>query len=346
MRHRRNSERHKMPTPIEATDPRAPARPSERWVVDPGAIPGEPIMVLDGDFETGKAFVIEQEDDKGMVLYEAVVAKDGRGLGYFQTLEEAVKAAEKEFPVNPRRSKMRHRRNEEDWESLYGAVEESRNVDELSDISSQIKKSIILSREEKESLLRKAQDRMYDMYLSGKQNPRRNKMIHRRNIGNPISTIKDYSIVRGRGEKMSIQPPNQEGGYHMLVNEKSDTVYSTGEIVDLIEDMQDLVDNRRWKWESKGERKHRRNIGEDREKFNQAILSEFNEVMKQVKGKIRYDGYKISDSITFEWSVLSAFSAIREKIIKAIIKNYDFIEDIEERLGEDELMEITGLRRK
>lgn len=83
-------------------------------------------------------------------------------------------------------------------------------------------------------------------------------MRHRRTIGNPTRTEKYYSIIREEGERMIIQPPLREDGFHMLVNEKSSIAYSTGDKRDLIADMQDLVDNRGWEWESRGRK--RRNV--------------------------------------------------------------------------------------
>lgn len=66
----------------------------ERWTVDPGAIPGEPVMYLDGDEETATAVLIEKpSDDQGNAVWLAV-AVDGTKIAEITTMEEAARAAE------------------------------------------------------------------------------------------------------------------------------------------------------------------------------------------------------------------------------------------------------------
>lgn len=77
--------------------------PSARWTVDRGAIPGEPMMLLDlpkdGNPEQAKAAIFEREDPKqpGYSRFE-VLDGDGNSKGVFGTEKEAAEAAEKHFP--------------------------------------------------------------------------------------------------------------------------------------------------------------------------------------------------------------------------------------------------------
>jgi len=84
-------------TPVEKTDP-APLRPpGPRWTNNPGAIPGEPALLLDvkdGDPDTAAAAVVEVEVEGKGVLYEARDA-DGNVIAREATVEEAAAAAEK-----------------------------------------------------------------------------------------------------------------------------------------------------------------------------------------------------------------------------------------------------------
>ena len=84
------------PETIRAMDPRPDAALGPRWIVDPGAMPGEPFQFLDvrsGDLETATAALIELASEDGKVLYQAVRA-NGRRLGLFQTPQEAAQAVE------------------------------------------------------------------------------------------------------------------------------------------------------------------------------------------------------------------------------------------------------------
>lgn len=86
--------------PIERVHP-LPIRPlNERWEIDPGAIPGEPIMWLDGTGDDAKAAIIEEADDQGNVLYNAI-EKGGQSFGVFPTVEQAGKAAEEGVTKEP-----------------------------------------------------------------------------------------------------------------------------------------------------------------------------------------------------------------------------------------------------
>lgn len=85
------------PTP---TSPLAGRPISDRWETDVGSMPGEPMFFMDtvdGDLDTAKAFVTEQEVSGGSIweLHD----KDAKLLGRFSTSEEAMRAAERHFPV-------------------------------------------------------------------------------------------------------------------------------------------------------------------------------------------------------------------------------------------------------
>lgn len=71
------------PKPIETASPK-PFRPGKGWVSDAGSMPGEPTLVYKNKFA-----VIENLDDRGNVIYEAV-DKSGNPLKQFSTLDETV----------------------------------------------------------------------------------------------------------------------------------------------------------------------------------------------------------------------------------------------------------------
>jgi len=90
------------PEAIDVAHP-APQRPTgKRWTNDPGSMPDEPILFLDGKTEEdSRAAIVEVPVDEGSnrILYEALTS-DGNSLGQFSTVQEATEAAEYHFPIN------------------------------------------------------------------------------------------------------------------------------------------------------------------------------------------------------------------------------------------------------
>lgn len=98
------------PAPLKVegspSHPSPPRPPSARWMNDPGAIPGEGALYLDGDATTARAAVIERPlAGSSSSAWEAMLP-GGRSLGRFDTLEEAARAAEGHFPPRFERTAM------------------------------------------------------------------------------------------------------------------------------------------------------------------------------------------------------------------------------------------------
>jgi hypothetical protein len=72
-----------------------------RWTYDPGAIPSEPSYYLDvpgDDLEAAKCVVVEQEQSVGHSTY-FLMGNNGEFLGEYPYPEDAMKAAEEQFPL-------------------------------------------------------------------------------------------------------------------------------------------------------------------------------------------------------------------------------------------------------
>jgi hypothetical protein len=85
------------PQPIEDVSASPLSSSGKRWTADPGSMPGEPALYLDGNATTAKAAVIEEPQDGGGVLYR-LLDSNGKNMGAWPTQEEAANAAEKVFP--------------------------------------------------------------------------------------------------------------------------------------------------------------------------------------------------------------------------------------------------------
>lgn len=88
------------PEPIEKSSAAPHRPPNARWYSDRGAIPGEPMLLLDakdGDLDSAKAAIIEREIPGKGVLYDAMDS-EGELLGTAETVDQAAAIAEKAFP--------------------------------------------------------------------------------------------------------------------------------------------------------------------------------------------------------------------------------------------------------
>jgi hypothetical protein len=87
--------------PESSASSASPIRPpGPRWTGDRGAMPGEPMLYLDGDSpETAKAAIVEEQDPRapGRSTFDAYLP-NGELLGRFGTAEEAARHAESIIP--------------------------------------------------------------------------------------------------------------------------------------------------------------------------------------------------------------------------------------------------------
>ena len=90
------------PRDFESISPSPIRAPSDRWAIDPGAIPGEPIMTMKGP--GGKRLgIVEETNLKGEVIYKAVSTKGDEAieLGAFKSIDEATLKAERYVTKEP-----------------------------------------------------------------------------------------------------------------------------------------------------------------------------------------------------------------------------------------------------